>query len=565
MAEPNPELDPTHHPYRKKWWWRILYALGIFIERQSKWRFGLRLRRRFFYLVGGGAVASLIILLGLAKYSESPSFCHSCHIMEPYYQAWKGSKHNSVSCVTCHYPPGSPKTILWKKFQALSQVAKYVTRTYSSKPFAEVEDAACLQCHSTRLLEGKLTTARGILFDHKAHLTTTRRDRKLACTSCHAQMTVGNHMEVTWNTCYLCHFKGMKEGRDFHPIGGCLACHTLPDRNFKLGSMVDNHRDFSGKRGVDCMSCHQDVVQGTGDAPKDRCFTCHNQPEKLERISDIPFIHENHITKHNVACYHCHTELEHRVSTPGEKELAYDCSVCHLNQHLGQKDFYRGTGAKNVPAMPSPMYLANVDCVGCHINKTEAGPHAAFGGQTFKAPEEAACVRCHGKAYAGMTASAKGMIAEDLRELKSKWEAAREGLAASALPKTKKGALQKTLKDAEYNLDFIESVHAVHNIYYAAQILREVDRMLTSIGEQSKIPLADVSDRPIMSGGFCAVMCHQGVGVKVPPETVRYKGRTMPHLMHAQMMSCTKCHEFGSHKDVRIKFKEQDCQACHAL
>ena len=97
-------------------------------------------------------------------------------------------------------------------------MVKYITRTYSSKPFAEVEDAACLQCHSTRLLEGKLTTARGILFDHKAHLTTTRRDRKLACTSCHAQMTVGNHMEVTWNTCYLCHFKGMKEGREFHPI-----------------------------------------------------------------------------------------------------------------------------------------------------------------------------------------------------------------------------------------------------------------------------------------------------------------------------------------------------------
>ena len=37
----------------------------------------------------------------------------------------------------------------------MSQVVKYVTRTYSSKPFAQIDDSACLRegCHSKRLVE----------------------------------------------------------------------------------------------------------------------------------------------------------------------------------------------------------------------------------------------------------------------------------------------------------------------------------------------------------------------------------------------------------------------------
>ena len=127
------------------------------------------------------------------------------------------------------------------------------------------------------------------------------------------------------------------------------------------------------------------------------------------------------------------------------------------------------------------------------------------------------------------------------------------------------GKIQKLLDDSRYNVAFVEAAHSVHNIYYAAQILRKTDSMLAEIGEKSKIALPDLSGRPLMNGGFCATMCHQKVGVKVPPEFVKYRGKKMPHLMHAQIMSCVKCHEFGSHKDVQIKFKKDDCQTCHAL
>ncbi len=557
MTEP----DSPKPSYQNRWWWKALNGLGVEIHSTEKRKFTVRLRRRLGYILGAWTLFVFIALLGLTKYSENPKFCISCHIMQPYYNAWQGSKHHGVACVECHYPVTDTKTLLWKKYQHVSMVVKYFTKTYSSKPYAEVDDSSCLKCHDKRLLEGKLVTKNGIHFDHRSHLTTTRRDRKLACTSCHAQMTVGNHMEVTWNTCYLCHFKGLKTGRDFKPLGGCLACHDLPNKNVKLGNITYNHKEFINKSGVNCMNCHQDVVQGEGEVSKERCFSCHNQPEKLEKINDLAFIHENHITKHNVACFHCHSEIKHKFSAPGKKELTYDCSVCHSGNHLGQKEFYRGVGAKGVPDMPSPMYLANVDCVGCHISKNADDLEAHFKGQTFKGAQDESCVKCHGEKFRGMTENAKKVMSEELTAVKSKWELAKSGL--DKLPPQDKASAQKTLEDARYNLTYVESAHSVHNIYYAAQILRKTDLMLTAVGEKNKIQLADNSEHPLMSGAFCATMCHQQIGVKVPPEFVKYQGKKMPHIAHTQMMACTKCHEFGSHKEVKMIFKKADCQVCH--
>jgi hypothetical protein len=38
----------------------------------------------------------------------------------------------------------------------------------------------------------------------------------------------------------------------------------------------------------------------------------------------------------------------------------------------------------------------------------------------------------------------------------------------------------------------------------------------------------------------------------------------MPHLMHATDLEipCTQCHEFGVHKDVRLK-EPKACEECH--
>src|SRR5438552_15837622 len=61
-------------------------------------------------------VASVIVIAGAAgaglwHVSASPRFCNSCHIMRPYVDAWKVSKHSVVSCVQCHYPSGLSDTL----------------------------------------------------------------------------------------------------------------------------------------------------------------------------------------------------------------------------------------------------------------------------------------------------------------------------------------------------------------------------------------------------------------------------------------------------------------------
>jgi len=267
-------------------------------------------------IVGAGLVVAGAAGVGLWEVSSSPRLCNSCHIMKPYVAAWKTSKHNKVACVQCHYPPGLRDTI-WVKYQAITQVVKWATQTYNSKPFAEVEDGSCLRsgCHDRRLLEGRVVFKRGIIFDHKPHLEQPRRGRQLRCTSCHSQIVVGTHIEVTESTCFLCHFKGLKTSREVRPIGGCTGCHQAPKGDIMVGSIRFNHEEIV-RRGVACQRCHLNVVEGEGEAPRERCFTCHNQPEKLQRYTDTPFIHDFHVAGKNIECGRCHTAIKHRLPPP---------------------------------------------------------------------------------------------------------------------------------------------------------------------------------------------------------------------------------------------------------
>jgi nitrate/TMAO reductase-like tetraheme cytochrome c subunit len=266
-----------------------------------------------------GALAVLLVLGGVAfaglwHVSASPQFCSSCHIMEPYVQGWKASKHSPVACVQCHYPPGFRDTVR-VKFAAMTQVAKWATGTYSSKPFAEVEDASCLRsgCHSPAQLEGAATTHSR--FNHGAHLDAAKTKQQLRCTSCHSQVVVNRHFEVDRRTCFLCHFKEAKYGRELTPIAGCTGCHQAPTRDILVGSIRFSHEEVV-RRGVACQKCHLEIVDGEGEAPRERCLSCHNQPEKLNRYADTQPLHEIHVTRHPIECVRCHSEIRHRLPPP---------------------------------------------------------------------------------------------------------------------------------------------------------------------------------------------------------------------------------------------------------
>lgn len=451
---------------------KFLGLLGIIIPKESGGA-KLHIQGRFFKLLGLLALLIIISMVGLFRYSTSPSFCNSCHIMTPYYNAWASSRHSFVPCVDCHYPPDT-KGELWQKFQATAQVVKYVTRTYGSKPYAEIEDVSCLRggCHDKRLLEGKVTFKRGIVFDHKPHLIKQRRGKQLRCTSCHSQIVVGNHIEVTENTCFLCHFKGMVSGREENPLGGCPSCHEPPNYDIKFENITFNHINFTGKRGVACQKCHLDAIQGDGQAPKERCFSCHNDPQRISSYDDTTFMHEMHVSLRNVECARCHVEIKHSVRTTVEP-LQYSCDICHTSKHLGQKEIYMGIGGRGVTSMPSPMFIAQVDCIGCHLVPENISIKAEFSGQTYKATE-AGCISCHGNDYLGLLEIWKADLQTKLDELRPQLGDILKLLDAYSSKRDKNYVnAYKLYTDARYNYNFVNYAKGVHNVDYAETLLNK--------------------------------------------------------------------------------------------
>src|SRR3989337_654381 len=101
----------------------------------------------------------------------------------------------------------------------------------------------------------------------------------------------------------------------------------------------------------------------------------------------------------------------------------------------------------------------------------------------------------------------------------------------------------------------ILSLLSCHTVF-TTSIMRHKfsDNVLTTITKNIKIDTEDTSKLPIISGGFCATLCHNKVGVKVPPDKVTFKGKSMPHKEHGELgLVCTTCHTFGTHKDVKLK------------
>ncbi|HEY4717053.1 MAG TPA: NapC/NirT family cytochrome c [bacterium] len=433
--------------------------------------------RRFAYIIFGGIVFLFIGAIAFFQFSTSPYFCGTCHIMRPYYKSWKESSHNFVPCVDCHYPPGFTEEIRGK-FEASVQVVKYITRTYSTKPYAEIDDASCLRkgCHSKRLLEGNSVFKNGINFDHKPHLTQLRRGRKLKCTSCHSQIVIGSHVAVTESVCFICHFKPEDNGKT-SPIATCTICHEPPKKDFTLGGNTYNHKDFV-ERGVECTKCHVGVVEGKGEVPEEMCRTCHGEPERLEKYSDHKLIHDTHVTSHKVECFQCHKEIKHKVTTVHDF-VKRDCSSCHFDKHGAQEKLYMGTGGMGVKDMPSPMFLARVDCIGCHILPKEAAAKSMFSGQTIKATE-AGCLYCHGIDYKGIMNDWMATVSGHMNRVKVSLDEVQDKIKASGVAAA--GA-KKLFNDAMFNYNLVYYGRGVHNIEYATELLAKAEENLNKAKE----------------------------------------------------------------------------------
>jgi len=278
--------------------------------------------------------------------TTEPSFCGSCHIIEPFYHSWQLARHASVGveCVHCHFRPGILGRIQGEAYAAL-KLAQYAIGAYDQPTGARlVYNQNCLTCHQEVLSKG-LTVPGGLIFYHEEHVDAAQAE----CRQCHtaighpgavAAAIVTQPPHIDRQACLRCH-DGQRAPDVFgtpissgvvHPgepkidtglwkqihwraarepvsIGGrpteidtatCARCHGQPTE------------------APACQSCHRPAKTAYA-AEVEPCLDCHRDTMTRELDLDgIPYVHQKHLLHTDATCQTCHVHITHQ-------EICADC------------------------------------------------------------------------------------------------------------------------------------------------------------------------------------------------------------------------------------------------
>jgi len=511
-----------------------------------------------FALAVGGSSTFLAV-----EQSSQPEFCNTCHIMEPYYESWERSAHSGIKCIECHFEPGTLGTVRGK-FQALSQLAKYVTRTAGTRPWAEVSDMSCVRsgCHSMGSLQGPLDFD-GVAFDHTPHLLETR-GKRLRCVTCHTQVLVDQHFAVEPTICSTCHFMPGADGRVPERTSDCMVCHRAPTEPIEVAGRPFEHAGYVA-RGVDCRDCHADVVQGTGTVYPQRCRSCHGQPELLAQIGDSDLLHRAHVSERKVECFECHVEIHHGQGESGPAHPGAEsvCSGCHAETHQAALQLAAGLGGTQAGA-PSRMRETHVACRACHSGRS------GDSGGLLAAAGEVDCLHCHGVGYAGLLAEWQRAIGGGLEALTPLADELSARLTASSPGDPAPGdrAARELLSAVQADLQLLrrDGSRGVHNPAFAQELLRASAGRLGQAWQPLDPARAAraASALPPAPDAACAA-CHLDVGGRDP---LSVHGRPFQHDAHlrAAGLGCSVCHvpePLGSPGHGQPAFPREQCASCH--
>ena len=511
----------------------MLIKLPFIILSVLKHQLGRVGLRRLVMLFLASVFLILFTSISFLKLTSKPGFCKSCHLMRPYITAWENSSHKDVDCMKCHAHEGLTG-YFETKFTAISMLANYFTGLYRrSKPWAEIEDKNCLECHSTRLLDGRIEYVKGVVFDHTPHLTEQRRGRRLRCTSCHSQIVQGEHISVTTSTCFLCHFKNVfKVGRE--EMSECRSCHTQPTAASDGELAAYDHTDVLEQR-LSCQSCHPMMWQGSGSVSREKCGNCHSSADHLDKFDDLEFIHEWHIEKRKVECQRCHDAIEHRRPML-DKEIRGNCSGCHQEMHTPMTQVYQGIGSRliNNP-MPYSMTNSGVVCTSCHKDS----PTGHGGGSAVSI----SCEPCHDESY---------------RRLARDWHLGFNKRIKKLEVKMRSAGVHPKIEDARHDLALIKQGGAWHNPHFADTLLSHVSSILSQAGVYTEVTAK------IPAGSKQCLSCHATISELV----VTKKASVFNHRSHLsdRGITCTECHVGSAPENSTHGHRKEasaSCARCH--
>jgi len=409
-------------------------------------------------------------------YASRPSFCGSCHMMKRYYNSWATGTHNEVRCIECHYSPSGGSYTFGSKFKGLGQLYTYIstyTKSTTARKPLSVKDSNCMtkDCHpEAKLDEKKYVFGKKALYIHKTHFDRAIEGQTLHCASCHQHLSAGQHLEVSKDACFLCHFMNTEFNQD---RGKCALCHTIPTKplqrqkkEVKPGEKSITHQSLEEAK-VPCQSCHYELVRGNGKIKEEECINCHNSPEILADADDMELLHEIHVGAQNAGCFDCHRPIRHE-QIEFLDPVREACFICHPHHHDYQKQLLLGQdirhGIMNVPGL---MYDVKTNCIGCHIEKR------FIKGETVLHGSAESCVACHTEKHFGMLGIWKDRIKEELEyALEIEKDAEKAIKAAKGKISTEKLNQAKTmLRKGQKNLRLVEYGGGVHNYKYSIVIL----------------------------------------------------------------------------------------------
>lgn len=438
----------------------------------------------------------------------------------------------------------------------LMQVAKYVSLAYKkSKPWAEIPDESCLRsgCHETRLLSGKIEFE-NMQFDHGPHLLELRRGKKLRCTSCHSQIVQGDHLKVTKETCFLCHFK--KSGPEAPVISTCTKCHTEETmlRLSTEGKLRYDHSTVFDKE-LDCTTCHSGVISGRGDVVESACMNCHFETKQLSKKDDHELMHKMHVTDHKVECMQCHLPINHAIPK-GDIDAAADCNSCHPNKHLAQKELYSGAIKINNEKHVNPMFEIGLNCKSCHIFHKQSET-SEYTGTTYRAKGES-CNKCHGEGFERILKDWGNYTQSKIRSINTYYGKLKTDLKRRGLLK---GSAAELMKKASFDIQTVEKGKSVHNIELSDQMLHEAYHTIVDLAKDKKssVKIPDIGFHTKNIPTECA-SCHKNIA----DEEVAVWGVQFSHNNHLNKrnLQCKDCHS-NKRKHGELVRKKETCAPCH--
>jgi len=341
------------------------------------------------------------------------------------------------------------------------------------------------------------------LMDLRHRQTRLRQLAGLTCAACHMfDASTNQHLTVSRVTCYTCHFAHEEFNRR---TSECLRCHEPPTREVLVhtqatatspGPVFMDHRDIVA-RGIECASCHLDVVQGDASVSVRECAHCHDQARYLEgfaarTLDQVERYHREHVAEQRARCEDCHRTVAHRLIDPTQvatsagflEPVLNNCQHCHPNHHAEQVYLLMGTGAAGVERpMPNPMFGSRLNCRACHIQ-----PGEDFKGDPLIKATQEACVGCHGSDYERLFSQWLGEIDSYVRESEAVRQRIEQRLEElRAIGRQPPEAVRALLSQADQNLHLVRIGNGIHNKHYALYLL---DTLRVKLDEVARL-LAD--------------------------------------------------------------------------